>query len=190
MMSVGRKRMIKMPTMWGFPGIRCSGFLASLIIWQLGDVWIVASCYHCKVNISTDPFDYEVLIRGYWGLWGWRYHGFKLLNYHWRKTADSSLYSIPNGPNSRTLISSFFFISSIYCYRTTYTRTLLAKSLMPIGKFFRHTIHLSSRFKNIIGRVSKMVFLNLLQARPKISKWRIFEACKLSLSERWQSSQI
>ena len=96
----------------------------------------------------------------------------------------SSLYSIPNGPNSRTLISSFFFISSIYCYRTTYTRTLLAKSLMPIGKFFRHTIHLSSRFKNIIGRVSKMVFLNLLQARPKISKWRIFEACKLSLLER------
>ena len=55
----------------------------------------------------------------------------------------SSLYSIPNGPNSRTLISSFFFISSIYCYRTTYTRTLLAKSLMPIGKFFRHTIHIA-----------------------------------------------
>ena len=96
----------------------------------------------------------------------------------------SSQYSIPNGPNSRTLISSFFFISSIYCYRTTYTRTLLAKSLMPIGKFFRHTIHLSLPFKNIIGRVSKMVFLNLLQARPKISKWRTFEACKLSLLER------
>ena len=101
MMSVGRKRMIKMLTMLGFPGIRCSGFLASLIIWQLGDVWIVASCYHCKVNISRDPFDYGVLISGYWGLWGWRYHGFKLLNYHWRKTADSSLYSIPNGPHSR-----------------------------------------------------------------------------------------